>query len=155
MGFQAAVGVELTRFGGALLSTRGGFSEGPWSEGEPVECISGGGLNLSGRSVDDDLDRAICRRASPRTTTSDRWTDFINRALDGWGRRRGVGPVSSGQAGRCGRRTLNRSRASCAAKFLDAYRLRTRDDAKATIETWRHAYQRSRLRPSLGHLTPV
>lgn len=122
-----------------------------WSRPSPIlEAAS----SMSGRTVGNALDRALCEGRGPRSITVDHGTEFMSRALEDWAFARGVQldfirpgkPVEDAFI-----ESFNsRLRDEC----LNVHQFTSIEDAQAKIDAWRIDYNQRRPHGSLGHLTP-
>ena len=119
--------------------------------------------SLTGKRVTQVLDRAVALYGLPRALCMDNGPEFAGKELDAWAYRRGVQLCFS----RPGKPTRPPSVASEDNAFVESFNGRLRDEclsahwfqtideARASLEAWREAYNTERPHSSLGLKTPA
>jgi putative transposase len=111
--------------------------------------------SLRSRRVIEVLSRLVSERGAPLYLRSDNGPEFVSRALLKWIVDQGIETALIDP----GKPWQNGSAESFNGKFRDECLslewFRSRDEAKAVIETWRQHYNEVRPHSSLGYLTPA
>lgn len=100
------------------------------------------------------LDRIAAVRGLPRTITTDNGPEFINTTLDRWARTNGVQHSRSRPGTPTDNPFIESFNARLRAECVDLWWTESIREGQASVDAWRHRYNRLRPHGSLGRRTP-